>query len=184
MAKRTRGKATVKGRPARRAKPLAEPVGWEYVRIGQSSVHGRGLFAARDLPKGTRIMQYLGERVPKKEGNKRTDAQWEQGQVYTFELSTRVDLDGSIESNVARLANFSCEPNAESFNEDSRRIWIQAMRDIRAGEEITYDYCFPLMDPPPVCRCGAKRCRGYIVGEDHVDELNEWKEGRADVRVH
>ena len=166
-----------------RAKPLPDPKGWEYVRIGKSGVHGRGLFATRDLPKGTRIMEYVGERVSKKEGDRRTDAQWAKGRVYTFELSTRVDLDGSVQRNRARLANFSCDPNAESFNEDSRRIWIQAMRDIKAGEEITYDYCFPLMDPPPVCRCGSPKCRGYIVGADHVAELEEWKERRADVRI-
>lgn len=165
------------------AKPLPDPVGWEYVRVGKSGVHGRGLFAARHLPKGTRIMQYLGERVPKKEGDRRTNAQWAKGRVYTFELSRRVDLDGDIPSNTARLANFSCEPNAESENEDSRRIWISAMRDIEAGEEVTYDYCFPLIEPPPVCKCGSDKCRGYIVGEDYIKELNEWKEGRADVQI-
>lgn len=162
------------------AKPLPDPKEWEYVRVGRSGVHGRGLFAARDLPKGTRIMQYLGERVSKKEGDRRTNAQWAKGRVYTFELSRRVDLDGNIPSNVARLANFSCEPNAESENEDSRRIWISAMRDIAAGEEVTYDYCFPLIEPPPVCRCGAKSCRGYIVGEEHVAELKEWLAKQAE----
>jgi SET domain-containing protein len=162
------------------AKPLPPPDGWEYVRIGRSGVHGRGLFATRDLPKGTCVMEYLGERIPKKEGNRRTDAQWKQGRVYTFELSTRVDLDGSIRSNVARLANFSCDPNCESVNEQSRHIWIKALRDIRAGEEITYDYCFPLMEPPPVCKCGAAACRGYIVGSDHVAELKEWLAKQAE----
>ncbi len=167
-----------------KSKRLPDPNGWEYVRIGKSGVHGRGLFATRDLPKGTRIMEYLGERIPKKEGNRRTDAQWAKGRVYTFELSRRVDLDGSVRTNRARLANFSCDPNAESLNEDSRRIWIQALRDIREGEEITYDYCFPLMDPPPVCKCGAAKCRGFIVGEDHIKELHEWMERKAIVRVH
>ncbi|HJQ93135.1 MAG TPA: SET domain-containing protein-lysine N-methyltransferase [Candidatus Thermoplasmatota archaeon] len=156
------------------AKPLPNPEGWEYVRVGRSKLHGRGLFAARDLSKGTVVMEYLGERVSKKEGNRRTDEQWAKGRVYTFELSTRVDLDGSVRSNVARLANFSCDPNCESENEDGRHIWIKALRDIKAGDEITYDYCFPLIEPPPVCRCGAKACRGYIVGEDHVKELKAW----------
>lgn len=147
---------------------------WEYVRIGRSGVHGRGIFAARDLPKGSYVMEYKGERVSKKEGDRRTDAQWERGRVYTFELSRRVDLDGSVRSNVARLANFSCDPNCESENEGGRHVWIRALRDIRAGEEITYDYNFPLVEPPPVCKCGAASCRGYIVGEDHVAELKAW----------
>jgi hypothetical protein len=155
-------------------KPWPEPVGWENVSVGRSGVHGRGLFAARALPKGAKVMQYKGERVTKKEGNRRTDAQWAQGRVYTFELSRRFDLDGSPRSNVARLANFSCDPNCESENEDGRRIWIVAVRPIKKGEEITYDYNFPLVEPPPVCKCGAKSCRGYIVGSDHAGELKAW----------
>lgn len=156
------------------ARPLPPPKGWERVRVGRSGVHGRGLFAVRDLPKGTAVMEYKGERVPKKEGNRRTDAQWAKGRVYMFELSRRVDLDGSVRSNLARLANFSCQPNCESENEDGLHIWIKALRDIRAGEEITYDYNFPFIEPPPVCRCGAKKCRGYIVGEDNVKDLEAW----------
>jgi SET domain-containing protein len=159
---------------ARRSKPLPQPEGWEYIRIAKSGVHGRGVFAARDLPKGTCVMEYIGERLTKKEGNRRTDAQWAKGRVYTFELSRRVDLDGSVPENLARLANFSCDPNCESENEGGRHIWIKALRDIKAGEEITYDYNFPLVEPPPVCKCGAKTCRGYIVGSDHVKELKAW----------
>jgi uncharacterized protein len=150
------------------------PDGWENIRIGRSGVHGRGLFAARDLTKGTYVMAYLGERVSKKEGNRRTEKQWKKGRVYTFELSRRVDLDGSIRSNRARLANFSCDPNCESINERGRHIWIVAMRDIREGEEITYDYNFSWDPPPPKCHCGSPKCRGYIVGEAHVKKLEAW----------
>jgi uncharacterized protein len=156
------------------AKSLPDPKGWEYIRVGKSGVHGRGLFAAQDLPKGTRVMQYRGERVTKKEGNRRTDEQWAKGRVYTFELSRRFDLDGNVRSNHARLANFSCDPNCESENEGGRRIWVVALRDIREGEEITYDYNFPLVEPPPVCKCGAASCRGYIVGSDHVQDLKDY----------
>jgi SET domain-containing protein len=161
--------------------PLPQPEGNEYVEVRRSGVHGRGLFATRALPKGTHIVEYRGERVSKKESTRRTDAQWAKGRVYTFELSRRFDLDGSPAWNVARLANFSCAPNAESQNERGRKIWIVATRDIRKGEEIAYDYNFSFVDPPPVCRCGARRCRGYIVGEEHVPELVAWlkEHGRA-----
>jgi SET domain-containing protein len=154
--------------------PLPPPEGNEYVEVRRSGVHGRGLFAARALPKGTYVIEYRGERLPKKEGSRRTDAQWAKGRVYTFELSRRFDIDGSPAWNVARLANFSCDPNCESQNERGRKIWIVATRDIRKGEEIAYDYNFSFVDPPPACRCGARRCRGYIVGEGHVLELVEW----------
>ncbi|HEX2066291.1 MAG TPA: SET domain-containing protein [Candidatus Thermoplasmatota archaeon] len=154
--------------------PLPPPKDWEYVEVRRSGVHGRGLFAARDLPKGTYVMEYRGERVPKKEGTRRTEAQWEKGRVYTFELSRRFDIDGSPSWNLARLANFSCDPNCESQNERGRKVWIVALRDIRKGQEITYDYNFSFVDPPPRCRCGSRRCRGYIVGEAGVPELVAW----------
>ena len=167
------------GKGARRARPLPQPEGYEYVKAKRSKLHGRGLFATRDLPKGTYVMEYVGERVDKKESEKRTDAMWEEGRVYTFELSRRFDLDGSVEWNVARLANSSCDPNCESINEGGRKVWIVAVRDIRQGEEITYDYNFPLMEPPPVCRCGSPKCRGYIVGADYVKDLDAWKAKQA-----
>ncbi len=159
-----------------RRRPLPEPKEWEYVEVRKSRLHGKGLFAARDLPKGTYVMEYRGERISKKESDKRTNAMWEKGRVYTFELSRRFDLDGDTKDNVARLANFSCDPNCESVNEGGRKVWIVAVRDIAAGEEITYDYNFPLVEPPPVCRCGSAKCRGYIVGSDHKMDLDAWKE--------
>ena len=155
---------------------LPPPKDWEYVEVRRSRLHGRGLFAARDLPAGTYVMEYRGERIEKKESDRRTDRQWAKGRVYTFELSRRFDLDGDTKDNVARLANFSCDPNCESVNEGGRKVWIVAVRDIRAGDEITYDYNFPLVEPPPVCRCGSPKCRGYIVGSDHVMDLDAWKE--------
>lgn len=155
-------------------KPPKRPVGWENIEVRRSAVHGRGLFAARDLPKGTYVMEYKGERVDKKESERRTALQWENGRVYVFELSRRFDLDGAVRSNLARLANFSCDPNCESINDGGRHIWIVAMRAIRKGEELTYDYNFAWDPPPPVCKCGSPKCRGYIVGSDHVDKLKQW----------
>ena len=161
---------------AARRRPLPQPKDWEYVEVRRSKLHGKGLFAARDLPKGTYVMEYRGERIDKKEADKRTNAQWDNGRVYTFELSRRFDLDGDTKDNLARLANFSCDPNCESINEGGRKVWIIAVRDIKQGEEITYDYNFPLIEPPPICRCGAAKCRGYIVGADHKLDLEAWKE--------
>lgn len=159
--------------------------GRDNVRVRGSGVHGRGLFAARAIRKGERIIQYLGHRITKAESERRTDRQWDVGRVYTFELNKRWDIDGSPPWNVARLANHSCDPNAESQNERGRAVWIVALRGIAAGEEITYDYGFAFVAPPPVCKCGAKSCRGYIVGEEHVGELNEWlrADGRPPVPV-
>lgn len=165
-------------------KPAVRPEGWENVAIQRSGVHGRGLFATRDLAKGTYVMEYKGERISKAESDRRTAAQWERGRVYTFELSRRFDLDGAVRSNRARLANFSCDPNCESINERGRHVWIVAVRNIRKGEEITYDYNFNWDPPPPVCKCGSPKCRGYIIGSDHVEQLKAWIAEQAAHTAH
>lgn len=155
-------------------RPLPDPAGNEYVRIQESRLHGKGLFAARDLPKGTSIIEYRGERVSRGEGNRRAERQWARGRIFVFRLNQRFDLDGARPWNVARHANHSCDPNAEGQTERGRRIWIVATKDIREGDEITYDYHLDFQDPPPVCACGAKRCIGYLVGPDGHRELRDW----------
>ena len=157
-----------------RRKKLPAPEGWEYVKVGSSRLHGRGLFAARSIPKGTYIMEYQGEKVGKREGTRRTNAQWAKGRIYVFQLNARYDIDGAPKWNIARLANYSCDPNAESQIEDKKRIWIVATRDIRKGAEITYDYNLDFDDPPAVCKCGSKKCIGYIIGAHDRGKLRKW----------
>jgi uncharacterized protein len=156
--------------PPRRRRPF----GAENVRVRRSGVHGRGLFAARDIRRGERVMEYVGKKVGKREGQRRTDAQWARRRIYVFELNDRYDIDGGVPWNKARLANHSCEPNCESQIERGH-IWIVALRNIRAGDEITYDYNFPVEDDLLRCRCGAKRCRGYVVGSGYGRQLAAWK---------
>lgn len=152
---------------------LGPPDGDEYVTVRRSKLHGRGLFAALDLPAGTPIIEYRGDKVRRAEGDRRATAQWKKGRIYVFRLNRQWDLDGAARDNTARLANFSCDPNAESEN-DGKRIWILATRDIAAGEEITYDYHLDFEDPPAECHCGSPRCIGYMVGQDDRDKLRQW----------
>ena len=135
-----------------------------------SSIHGRGLYATKDIPAGTLIIEYVGERITKAESDRRDEkrlarmkAGKSDGCVYIFEVNKRHDIDGDVPWNTARLINHSCDANCES---DTIRghIWIKARRDIAAGEELAYDYGFDLAnwrDHP--CRCGTKKCVGYIV---------------------
>jgi uncharacterized protein len=168
-------KASSAGRRQRAAVAQSRrPWGADNVLVRRSGVHGRGLFAARDIRKGERIIEYVGERVGKREGQRRTDAQWAKGRIYTFELNARTDIDGAVRWNTARLANHSCEPNAESQIVRGR-VWIVALRRIRAGDEITYDYNFPIEEEMIRCRCGSARCRGYVVGSQHGRALQAWK---------
>lgn len=143
--------------------------------IKKSSIHGNGVFAARDIKEGERIVEYLGEKITKEESNRRGLEQEErakqtgEGAVYIFELDEEYDIDGNFEYNDARFINHACETNCEAENIDGH-IWIVATRDIEKGEEILYNYGYALehfFEHP--CRCGKPNCVGYIVAvEDRL----------------
>jgi uncharacterized protein len=141
----------------------------DSIRVGRSSLHGRGLFARDFIPQGQRIIEYLGKRITKAQAQQREDerlaraAAGRPASVFIFELNGTHDLDGGFRGNPARFINHSCAPNCEA--EQSRgRIWIVARRDIAIGEELTYDYGFPLSEARlHPCRCGARGCVGFIV---------------------
>jgi uncharacterized protein len=139
----------------------SQPQDWMLVR--DSIIHGRGVFAARFIPAGTEIAEYIGERITKAESLQRCLA----GNVYVFTLDDQFDLDGNVDHNPARFANHSCVPNCESIMDEDDRIWIVAVRDIQPGEEITYNYGYDLEDyPDHPCRCGTPNCIGFIVAEE------------------
>ena len=126
------------------------------VCVGPSRIAGQGLFAAQDIPKGTRIIQYIGARIPKAASAERLA----QGNTYIFAFNERYDIDGKMLKNKARYINHSCEPNCEAVV-TKRPIWIVALRDIQAGEELSYNY--GLTAKQYRCCCGAKNCCGYIL---------------------
>lgn len=140
--------------------------------VRESEIHGRGLYATNDIKEGTKIIQYVGEKITKKESNKRA-LEWEEqaretgdGLVYIFELDDDYDIDGRIGDNPARYMNHSCDGNSEALNTDGE-IWIIAIEDIDEGDELVYDYGYDMehfMDHP--CLCGSDNCIGYIVRED------------------
>lgn len=137
--------------------------------VKQSSIHNLGIFATADIKKGTRIIEYVGEKISKAESERRND-EWSQlakeknwGMVYIFDLNKRYDIDGNVEYNIARYINHSCEPNCEAVNIRGR-IWIMALKVIHKGEELSYDYGYDVehySEHP--CHCGTKSCVGYIV---------------------
>jgi uncharacterized protein len=119
-------------------------------RIGRSRT-GLGLFATTCIDKGAFIIEYRGRRIANAQA-KRLEAR---GNRYMFELDNRFTLDGSSRRNVARYANHSCRPNAESDMVRGKVI-LRAIKRIRPGEEITYDYgreYFDLFLRAPGCRC-------------------------------
>lgn len=137
----------------------------------RSGIHGRGLFAARAIGAGERIVEYVGERKQEGGGWKTENGRGGHGGVYIFEMGEGAYLDGGARGNAGRWVNHSCVPNCEAV-EEGGRVWIVAQRVIAAGEELTFDYGFRLgsfLGHP--CRCGAAGCAGYIV--------NAWERRRV-----
>ena len=141
----------------------------EWVRRAPSKIHGGGLYAKKDIPAGTRVIEYVGERITKKESERREEkrlaarAAGKDGCVYVFEVNSRHDIDGDVKWNTARLINHSCAGNCEPQGIRGR-IWIVALRDIEKGEELGYDYGFDFADwREHPCLCGTPECAGYIV---------------------
>lgn len=151
----------------------------ELCEVRRSEIHGRGVYATADMVKETRIIEYIGEYVNKEESEKRA---WDQAAVavetgdaavYIFTLDKKWDIDGNVEWNDARLINHSCEPNCEAWIEDDQ-IFIYSLRDIKKGEELTFDYGFDIecyIDHP--CLCGKSGCVGYIVHREQWPELEK-----------
>jgi SET domain-containing protein len=133
------------------------------VRVGPSRITGQGLFAAQDIKKGTRILPYIGEKIAKDESTRRLAY----GNNYIFELNDRYDIDGKTLANTARYINHSCAPNCDIAH-TTRTIWIIALRDINAGEELSYNYGYDIKNYlAHPCQCGASTCCGYILDEQY-----------------
>jgi SET domain-containing protein len=138
--------------------------------IRKSGVHGLGAFALRNIRKGERLIEYLGDRVTHGEADRRyEDHDENDNHTFLFIVDKRTVIDAGVGGNDARFINHSCDPNCESVIE-KRRVFIEAIRDIEAGEELGYDYQIgrERSDPPNVdeiyaCRCGSAKCRGTML---------------------
>lgn len=152
----------------------------EYIEVRDSKIHGKGVFASKNIKKGTKIIEYVGKLVTKEESDDIADEQLEralgnesEGAVYLFDLNKKWDINGNVEWNTARLINHSCDPNCETEGDDDH-IWIQAMKDIKKGEELSYNYGYDLDDfEDHPCKCGSKKCIGYIADEKHWPKLKK-----------
>jgi SET domain-containing protein len=147
-----------------------------YFELRKSSIQGTGAFALRNIKKGTRIIEYLGQRISWRTADKRYD-DGEMGRHHTFlfTIDDKTCIDGAVKGNEAAYINHSCDGNCEAIN-DRRRIFIEATRNISAGEELLYDYQYERTDEHTeederfyACRCGARNCRGTILAEQAED---------------
>jgi len=145
--------------------------------LRRSPIHGNGVFAAKDIPAGKRLIRYRGLLLTHAAADRRYDGSIESGHTFLFTLNERYVLDGNVGGNIARWMNHSCDPNCESVleeNEDGNkkedRIFVDAKRDIREGEELTYDYGIrlevrhtPRLKKLWACRCGSAKCTGTLL---------------------
>ena len=134
-------------------------------KIKKSNIDNRGLCAAKDIKKGTRIIEYKGKIITRKQSEE--DPKFDNSKaIYLFNLNKKYDLDGDFKFNTARLINHSCDPNCEVTG-TGLKVWVFAIKDIKKNEELSYDYGFSFdkdyKDYP--CNCRSKKCVGYIVRE-------------------
>src|SRR3989344_8845441 len=162
----------------------------EWIEIQNSKIHNKGVFAAKDIPKGTKVIEYVGNKVSKHESDLISDKELElsksnpesHGSVYIFTLNKKYDIDGNVSWNTARLFNHSCDPNCETdiIND---KIWVIAVKNIKKGEEISYDYGYDLDNwKEHLCKCGAKNCIGYITDSENWIKLRKklrWKKKKS-----
>ncbi len=127
------------------------------VIVRSSPIHAAGVFALERIPKGTRVLEYTGERLRHENAD---DLYKDRPYTYLFGVGdgTYV-IDGY---GMAMYVNHSCEPNCETEEDDEERVWIVSTREIQPGEELVYDYFLYDGAGPAKCTCGAKKCRGTM----------------------
>jgi len=143
------------------------------ISVRNSPIHGRGVFALKRIPKGTRIIEYKGMLITDKEADRRySRIQAHSPHTMLFSVDDGLVIDATRKGNSARWINHSCAPNCE-IEEEHHRIFIESRRNIFAGEELTYDYNLQIGEKHTktakrehACFCGSRRCRGTMLGEE------------------
>jgi SET domain-containing protein len=138
--------------------------------IRRSAIQGRGAFATRPIRKGSRIVEYTGERIDQDEADRRyDDGDMKRHHTFLFALDDGTTIDGAVGGNESRYINHSCDPNCAAYEQDGR-IFVEAKRAIAEGEELAYDYSYARTKHTTkedeelyACRCGSPKCRGTIL---------------------
>ena len=153
------------------AKPtVAADVPNRRIQTRLSGVHGKGVFAIQDIAEGERIIEYVGEVITWKAAQRRHPHDpKDPNHTFYFHVDEKRVIDAKHGGNSSRWINHSCDPNCEA-DEDDGRVFIKALRNIKAGEELNYDYGLiiderytPKLKAEYPCWCGAKKCRGTLL---------------------
>ena len=146
------------------------------IEVRQSTVHGRGVFAKEDIPKGTKIIEYIGQVIDWDEALRRHPHDPSQpNHTFYFGLEDGCVIDAKYGGNEAMWINHSCKPNCQALEEDAKqgtRVFLYALKNISKGEELFYDYGLVVEDKITkkmkkeyACYCGHKKCRGTMLAE-------------------
>jgi SET domain-containing protein len=171
---RKTGTAKKTGRKAAKtpARKTASRRSQQLFRVGRSGIQGKGAFATRDIRKGERLGEYKGERISWEEADARYDDET-QGRHHTFlfEVDDDTVIDAAVGGSAAKYINHSCDPNCEATIEHGH-VFIDAVRNIKEGEELFYDYSYVLDEAHTAavkrrypCWCGTRKCRGTILAK-------------------
>jgi SET domain-containing protein len=144
-------------------------------RIKKSNIDrkGRGLYATKDIKDGTRIIDYVGKIITKKQ-TEESEKFNNSKPIYLFNLNKKFDMDGDISTNTAKLINHSCSNNCD-YNGTGLKLWVVAIKNIKKGEELTCDYGFGFDENYKQfkCKCRSKNCCGYIVRAESRWRINK-----------
>lgn len=152
------------------------------IQTRRSGVHGKGVFALVDLSEGETILEYVGEVISWKEALRRHPHDPSNpNHTFYFHIDDKHVIDGKAGGNSSRWINHACKPNCEA-DEEGGRVFIKALRNIKAGEELFYDYGLiidarytkKLLAEYP-CWCGAKKCRGTLLAPKDKDDKKKKK---------
>lgn len=147
------------------------------IEARRSDIHGNGVFAVAPIKKGEFIIEYKGKRRTHAEVDAEDAGDVESGHTFLFTLNDEYVIDANHKGNRARWINHSCNPNCEALldehegrNRKKDRVLIEAIRNIKPGEELTYNYGITLDEPHTArlkkvwaCKCGAKNCTGTML---------------------
>jgi len=163
--------ASAKGASTRSTANEDKPAaGGRRIQVRRSGIHGKGVFALKPILKGESIIEYLGEVITWKQAQRQPPHNPDEpNHTFLFHLDDRHVIDGTRGGNAARWINHACAPNCEAEDNDGR-IFIKALRNIRPGEELNFDYSLMIEERYTAklkkeyeCRCGARTCRGTML---------------------
>lgn len=146
------------------------PAGNRRIQTRRSGVHGKGVFAVQDIAEGETIIEYVGQIISWKEAQRRHPHDpKDPNHTFYFSLEDGNVIDALFGGNSSRWINHSCDGNCDA-DEENGRVFIKALRNIKAGEELNYDYGLIIDEPYTKklkaeypCWCGAKTCRGTLL---------------------